>query len=245
MVISTETSVQHETIIVAFLGSLRHVQKGLKVTNTGLNENDKGLVDMTYKGNQLKTMRRKRGPGFVCPPPERQAGGRSHRYANAQLKIDLTARNVKMIYRKVARVLAAKVDPDGTQQDFVSDIFIMVYRSNHDQAEHTDMPGQGTNYWTVSLGPRRTTMLPFGSEMRIPPRKRHTLVAWHGDVPHAGSGANKDTHVRMFMTFWGRGHGADKMTEDPNVTRGSFVPFLRIVWQRGSGPGDMEISQFI
>ena len=109
------------------------------------------------------------------------------------------------------------------------------------------MKGQGTNYWTVSLGPRKTTMLPVGSEMKIPPheqRKPHTLIAWHGDVLHKGSGANQDTHVRMFMTFWGLG-GASKMHEDPNVTQGSFVPFLRIVWRRGSSPGDMKISRII
>ena len=241
LIIPTITPNQHKTIFIKFLSKLRHVQKGLVVTRTGLIDSDRGLADMTYDGKTLQTQRRERGPGFVVSSPSSQ--GRNYRYANAQLKFDLTRRNVKRIYKKIARVLAAKADPDGTQQEFVSDLFIMVYRSKHDQAEHTDMPEQGPNYWTVSLGPRRTTILPFGNEMQIPQYKPHTLIAWHGDVPHKGAGATQDTHIRMFMTFWGR--GKDKMLEDTNVTQGSFVPFLRIRWQRGAAPGNVKISEII
>lgn len=218
---------EYETIpiTVPMHQELRAVQKKLSVTNKGLDPNNKGLEDMIYSGgdtHKLNTIRKQnRAPGFVQPP-----GRTTGRCANKQLYLDINSKEMRHLYTHIAQYLAKRADRQCNF--FVSDIFILAYNSKKDQAEHKDLPDKGKTYWTVGLGPQRTTQLPVGSGFKIPNCKKNELLAWHGDVAHKGSAATSDTHVRMFMTFWDR----KKVKEDPNIEQGNFVQFMRLEWKR-------------
>jgi hypothetical protein len=217
---------EYETIpiTVKMLNELRAVQKKLSVTNKGLDPNNKGLEDMIYNKQKLNTIRKQnQAPGFVQPP-----GRTTGRCANKQLYLDINSTQMQNLYTHIAQYLAKRADPHHQCFFFVSDIFILAYNSKKDQAEHKDLPDKGKTYWTVGLGPQRTTQLPVGSGFKIPNCKDLELLAWHGDVAHKGSAATSDTHVRMFMTFWDR----KKVKEDPNIEQGNFVQFMRLEWKR-------------
>ena len=100
---------EYETIPITFkmLNKLRAVQKRLSVTKKGLDPNNKGLEDMTYKNNNLNTIRKQnQAPGFVQPP-----GRTTGRCANKQLYLDINSTQMQNLYTHIAQYLAKRADP--------------------------------------------------------------------------------------------------------------------------------------
>ena len=222
------------------LDELRKIQKDLTVTGAGKNCYNKATTsELKYKDIILKTTRHDASDlSFVMAPDktkseevESSSGKRQRRPAtgtqNVELYKALVSVNMQSLYKKVAETLAALM-PE--VEEFHSDLFILVTRMERDQDPHTDSETAGENYWTVGLGPVRTTQFQTHGEYAVPVVGENELLAWDGDAVHRGTKSTAGTQVRMFMTFWDK----ESVENDRNVqgNGGQFVPFLQMTWNR-------------